>query len=291
MVLDGVFTKPSDGEPPKFESCPAPSDLDLLKVARGVFRRMTKYLEAKGYLSEDGEATELCGLDAWYVKSLAEPSMLMPTRDLSRKNSGLEYGGFTVHAGVTVAGDDKAGREKLCRYAARPAFADDQLRFAKDGRIEFRLRRKANNGQSVVLLEPVRFLRRLAWLLPPPRQHQVRYAGVLGPRAKWRREIVPPPRLSLQLVLWTNDEGPARGATRLRWADLLRRVYIRPIDYSLHRASDQAGTHHTSVPSAARPSHRRGGPTPALGRRPRVLSIAPRSSCIAADAMDQLGSG
>src|SRR3990167_8660198 len=152
LVLDGVFTKPSDGEPPEFESCPAPSDLDLLKVARGVFRRMTKYLEAKGYLSEDGEATELCGLDAWYVKSLAEPSMLTPTRDLSRKNSGLEYGGFTVHAGVTVAGDDKAGREKLCRYAARPAFADDQLRFAKDGRIEFRLRQKANNGQSVVLL-------------------------------------------------------------------------------------------------------------------------------------------
>ena len=30
-----------------------------------------------------------------------------------------EYAGFNVHAGVTVAAHDRAGRERLCRYIAR----------------------------------------------------------------------------------------------------------------------------------------------------------------------------
>ena len=36
-------------------------------------------------------------------------------------------GGFSVHAGVRVAAQDSAGRERLLRYCARPIFAGERL--------------------------------------------------------------------------------------------------------------------------------------------------------------------
>ena len=36
-------------------------------------------------------------------------------------------GGFSVHAGVRVAAQDSAGRERLLRYCARPMFAGERL--------------------------------------------------------------------------------------------------------------------------------------------------------------------
>jgi hypothetical protein len=37
-------------------------------------------------------------------------------------------------------------------------------------------------------------LEKLAALVPPPRVHQVRYAGCLATHSKWRGTITPPPR-------------------------------------------------------------------------------------------------
>ena len=36
-------------------------------------------------------------------------------------------GRFSVHAGVRVAAQDSAGRERLLRYCARPMFAGERL--------------------------------------------------------------------------------------------------------------------------------------------------------------------
>jgi hypothetical protein len=44
-------------------------------------------------------------------------------------------------------------------------------------------------ANAVEALEPLAFLRRLAWLVPPPRQHQLRYAGILAPAAKHRQYL------------------------------------------------------------------------------------------------------
>ena len=100
---------------------------------------------------------------------------------------------------------------------APPAFltsCESQLEELEDGRIKFHLRRPAKNGQQSILLEPLQFLRRLAWLVPPPRQHQRRFYGVLAPNAKLRRSIVPHP--------------PIRHASsnqRISWAQLLAKTY------------------------------------------------------------------
>jgi len=42
--------------------------------------------------------------------------------------------GFNVHASVRIEADDDLGRERLCRYAARPPLAMDRLRRLPGGK-------------------------------------------------------------------------------------------------------------------------------------------------------------
>ena len=49
-------------------------------------------------------------------------------------------GGFSVHAGVRVAAQDRAGHERLLRYCARPMFAGERLVWAGGGaQVRYRL--------------------------------------------------------------------------------------------------------------------------------------------------------
>ena len=50
--------------------------------------------------------------------------------------------------------------------------------------MSYRLAKPYYTGQTEVVLEPVAFLRRLAALVPPRGQHQVRYYGALAPQSQ-----------------------------------------------------------------------------------------------------------
>jgi hypothetical protein len=225
IVLDGVFVQRDPEENPTFHPCPAPSETELLQVAQRVFKRMRRYLEQKGYLDQQREEEEMTKLDRWFAQAVHEPSLLTPTQTIEDNPVAVEHGGFSVHAGVNIEAGDHRGREQLCRYLLRPAFAEEQFSETEDGRIRFELRRPARSGQSVILLDPLQLLRRLAWLVPPPRQHQLRYAGVLAPAAALRREVVPKPAPKLQLVLPLDSFDPEPKIRRLKWKVLLAKVY------------------------------------------------------------------
>jgi len=145
-----------------------------------------------------------------------------------------------------IADHDREALERLARYGARPAFAHDRLTWTSDGRISYKLKRPWPDGRTHLVAEPVAFLRRLIGILPPPRRHLVRYAGVFGPASKARpklRALVPatapdnathpgcpaatPP---------TPADAPHPGGSpavsrprRLPWAELLRRVFAQDV--------------------------------------------------------------
>ena len=223
VVIDGVYTREDHEQALTFHPCPAPSSRDLLNVAQRVFQKMEGYLRAEGYLCDHGEEQELTATDQWYQRSIGESSGLEKIPRLIQGDD-TTCGGFTVHAGVHVPAGDKGRREQLCRYAARPPFAEDQFRELKDGRIKFTMRRPAKNGQTSILLGPHQLMRRLAWLVPPPRQHQVRFHGLLAPAAIWRPEVIPRPPPRIQPMLPSLDVAGSR-RKRIAWAQLLRRVY------------------------------------------------------------------
>ena len=145
----------------------------------------------------------------------------------------VEVDGINVHADLRVEAGDRDGRRRLIRYALRPPFAYDQLTHMRDGRIAFALRKRRRNGDTHRFFTALQFLRRLAWLIVPPRQHLVRYQGLLGPAARWRARLVssPPKDPSPALDHGTDPSAklaspPAPAKRRpLSWPELLRRVY------------------------------------------------------------------
>jgi hypothetical protein len=138
--------------------------------------------------------------------------------------------GFSLHAGVVIADHDREALERLCRYGTRPAFAHERLAWTADGQIAYRLKRPWPDGRTELVLSPVAFLRRLCGIIPPPRRHLVRYAGVFGPACKARAKL-------RALVPTRGGEPPSAAATpsgstrasRVPWAKLLRRVFATDV--------------------------------------------------------------
>jgi len=139
-----------------------------------------------------------------------------------------EVDGFSLHAGVWVAGHDRERLEHLCRYIARPPFAAGRLTWSRRGRLLYELRNPWRDGTTHVVFEPLVLLERLAALVPPPRVHLQTYHGVLAPSASWRDEVVAGGKRS-------GGGGGAAGASksaasvrpphRYLWSELMRRVF------------------------------------------------------------------
>jgi len=103
------------------------------------------------------------------------------------------YDGFNLHAGVVIGAHNREGLERVCRYVARGPLAKSRLEERADGTLVLQLGRTWSDGTQAVLFEPTELIERLAALVPRPRANLVLYTGVLAPRAKDRRDIVPDP--------------------------------------------------------------------------------------------------
>jgi hypothetical protein len=99
--------------------------------------------------------------------------------------------GVSVHAEVAVPARDRKRLQRLARYTGRPPVATRRLSRLPDGRLLYRLKRRWRDGTTHVVFEPLELLEKLAALVPPPRVHQIRYHGILGPAAGGRSSVVP----------------------------------------------------------------------------------------------------
>ncbi|HQY71878.1 MAG TPA: transposase [Pseudomonadales bacterium] len=137
-------------------------------------------------------------------------------------------GGFSLDAGVRIEGDDRQGRERLLRYCARPAFAQERLRQIDAEHLVYESPKPGPGGRVSQILTPLELLDRLAALIPPPRRHRHRYYGVLAPNAPLRSAVTAlaaapkPPSVEADAVA---EESAIRRAARYAWALLLARIY------------------------------------------------------------------
>jgi hypothetical protein len=143
---------------------------------------------------------------------------------------------------VRLAAWDRHGLERLARYCARPSFASARLDRLNSETLAYRLRKLLAGGRTCLTFTPLELLDQLAALIPPPRQHRVRYYGVLGPHARPRAAVVatagPSEALACRLraaavrmALDGETEQPpptpprASRAQRYGWAMLLARIH------------------------------------------------------------------
>jgi hypothetical protein len=228
VVPDGVFVD-DDGRL-RFEMLPAPTSNDVLAILDRIIRQVAKRL-ARETCGEDDDAPATPDVLA-QVQAEAAATWRAPTdgRDAVRGAERLRAWseGFSLHAGVVIAEHDRDALERLCRYGARPAFAQERLSWTDDGRIAYRLKRPWPDGRAELVMPPVAFLRRLCGIIPPPRRHLVTYSGIFGPAAKQRAKLRPlvPVGEDATVSPCSATTAPLRPrAGRLPWAQLLRRVF------------------------------------------------------------------
>ena len=99
--------------------------------------------------------------------------------------------GFSLHAAVRCAADDRQALEQLCRYITRPALANERVQINSAGQVVLRLKTPWRDGTTHIVMSPLEFMQRLAALVPRPRLHLFRFHGVLAPNAKLRALVVP----------------------------------------------------------------------------------------------------
>jgi hypothetical protein len=185
VVLDGVFTE-VDGEV-RFHEATHFSPDDAGTLAPVLQRRILRLFQRHGLLDEHTVDDML----TWQAT-----------------------GGFSLDAAVRIHGSDRAGRERLIRYCARPPFALDRLRIEREPetrrrpagagdaepsgtgstptmsdpvgvrRVFYLPARPTPDGRTLLALSPLEFLETLSRLIPPPRVHRHRYHGVLAPQPR-----------------------------------------------------------------------------------------------------------
>ena len=230
VVLDGVFTREAKSGV-AFHAASPPRRDELEPIVVRLQTRARAWLRRHGHLDErpledrSNEAPSQTALDACASIATARgqmatlPNVDEPENDHAavpgKTSVAVERDGFNLHAAVRIEAGDDVGREKLCRYAARPALSLERLRRLPGGRVAYRLK-YGNHGRGKHRIMPaMEFMARLAALIPPPRYPLVRYAGVLGPRSAWRKDIVPKPRAAVAFGGTARGPGrdPARAST------------------------------------------------------------------------------
>jgi hypothetical protein len=186
VVLDGVFARDPRGRI-AFHPGRPPGTSDLETIVERTTRRSCAWLRRRGYLDDgplearSNDPPLQTALDACAAIAMGRGTVATLARDgenddadregdghTTRSAPALERHGFNVHAGVSIAGGDDLGRERLCRYGARPPLSLERLRRLPGGRVGYRLKYvdRGRKGKHRVMT-PMEFMARLAALIAP----------------------------------------------------------------------------------------------------------------------------
>jgi hypothetical protein len=210
--LDGVFIRETAGRA-VFRPAPAPTRDELENIIRLVEHRVRAWLKRRGLLDErpleerSNEAPVPAALEALAAiamqrgvvravrgnPDIAREESSTPVEASPAKMGAAECAGYNLEAGVRIEANDDLGRERLLRYGSRPPIALDRLRRLPDGRVAYRIKKWRDGRAKSRIMTPIEFLARLSAIIPAPRIPLIRFHGVLGPKSKWRKDVVPKP--------------------------------------------------------------------------------------------------
>jgi hypothetical protein len=82
--------------------------------------------------------------------------------------------GFSLHAAVRCAANERQALEQLCRYITRPALANERVQTNAAGQVVLELKTPWRDGTTHLVMSPLEFMQRLAALVPRPRLYLMR---------------------------------------------------------------------------------------------------------------------
>lgn len=255
LIPEGVWTlgKEKETEPKaSFHPIDAPTNEEISKLCGQIAIRVMRYLKRKGFLGEEHmgledseEPTPLSSIQAASIKSLIALGERMglvvrkigavPNLDFAMQLKGprcASLHGFSLHANTFCQALERHKLRKLISYVSRPPLAHARIKQRDNGDIVYKLKNPFHDGTTHVIFTPMEFVEKLAALIPKPRAHLTRYAGVFSRHSNLRAFVVPHELRAAQLLLPFGDSEeqespqakPANSA-RLGWAKLLKRVF------------------------------------------------------------------
>lgn len=246
LLLDGVYV--GDGTQVRFCRIKAPDRTELMMLVREISKRVGRYLERQGLLVRDAENCYLAleprdeealsgvlGSSITYRVAVgprqgekAFTLQTVPERTPENSDRVAQAAGFSLHAGVAAAADEKSKRERLCRYITRPAIAERRLSLTDKGQVLYTLKTPWSDGTTHVYFEPLDFMARLAALVPKPRVNLIRYHGIFAPNSP-ARGLITPAKRGRGTCQGTQPTQSAKTGIESRaamtWAQRLKRVF------------------------------------------------------------------
>ncbi len=152
------------------------------------------------------EAPKLSALEACAQGSLGLGNLVKKRGRPRTSNRDTDEGGFeqravnervavshaySLYAGIAICAEDKDARERLLRYCLRAPLSLERLCIAPDGNVIYQVKATRHGNETQRVMSPMQFMARLVALIPPPHHPLLRYFGVFGPNAAWRKSVVP----------------------------------------------------------------------------------------------------
>jgi hypothetical protein len=165
-VLDGVY-RTTEGVP-VFHTVHAPTTTELQALLLRIIKRLMKFLTRKGFLIEEQGISHLDDSDpdralgplraaaCTYRIALGPragqkvltlqtvPSQAAPPTQQRCVNAH----GFSLHAEICCAADQRKKLEHLCRYITRPAIANERLTLNRAGDVVLQLKSPYHDGTT-----------------------------------------------------------------------------------------------------------------------------------------------
>ena len=256
-----MYRRSADGTP-EFVEAPAPTDQALQAVLHKIITRTMKLLTRRGVLVEEEGATYIADSDgdsdeARTLRPLQAAASTyriafgpragqkvltlqgaMPRQTEFKQTLCADIDGFSLHAAVRCAAEDRQALEQRCRYITRPALANERVQTNAAVQVVLKLKTAWRDGTTHLVMSPLEFMQRLAALVPRPRLHLIRFHGVLAPNAKLRPLVVPqvvakePEALEQEAKPADCEASCAHHRpVRLSWAKLLKCVFDLDLEH------------------------------------------------------------
>ena len=184
LLLDGVYRRGTDGEP-VFVEVPAPADEALQAVLHKIITRTMKLLARRGVLVEEEGSTYVADSDADSDEARALRPLqaaactyriafgpragqkVLMVQGAMPRDKGFEQAlcanmaGFSLHAAVRCAADERKSLEQLCRYITHPALANDRVQTNAAGQVVLKLKTPWRDGTTHLVMSPLEFTKLL----------------------------------------------------------------------------------------------------------------------------------
>lgn len=253
LCPDGVYSQ--IGDELRFKNLQAISDDEVANLIERIAHAVMRYLKKHGYLDQDGEILQNPEADSLFQDhqslALATQSSIMGRiafgpgagKQVTKIGSGFGYleeiplakgkrcysvNGFSLHANTSTNSLQRDKLKRLIEYIARGPLSNDRIEITPDKKVKLRLKTPYTDGTTHILLSFSEFIEKLVALIPPPKSHLVRWAGVFAPNSPLRKKIIlkPEKKKGFQFREAEQDEATnTRVYKNHSWSRMLARVF------------------------------------------------------------------